>query len=97
MVKLLIDGNEVEVSKGTTILKAAEMAGVGPMAGVAGAIAEYVGKGLKTLGAREVIVENGGDIYIAIEWASTITCSHINLQTFLCCSNVISHLIFLLL
>jgi len=49
------------------MLKAAEMAGVGPMAGVAGAIAEYVGKGLKTLGAREVIVENGGDIYIAIE------------------------------
>lgn len=42
---------------------AAQMAGVGPMAAVAGAIAEYVGKDLLKY-SREVIVENGGDIFI---------------------------------
>lgn len=39
------------------------MAGVGPMAAVAGAVAEYVGAGLLSH-AGEVIVENGGDIFI---------------------------------
>ena len=39
-------------------------AGVGPMAAVAGAIAEYVGKGLASSGAREIMVENGGDIFL---------------------------------
>lgn len=38
-------------------------AGVGPMAAVAGAIAEAVGKGLSAL-SKDVIVENGGDIFI---------------------------------
>lgn len=36
---------------------------VGPMASVAGAIAEYVGKGLLNL-TNQVIVENGGDIFL---------------------------------
>lgn len=44
--------------------RAAHMAGVGPMAAVAGAVAEYVGKDLLRL-ASEVIVENGGDIFIS--------------------------------
>lgn len=43
--------------------KAAKKAFVGPMAAVAGAIAEYVGRELLTM-SSEVIVENGGDIYI---------------------------------
>lgn len=44
--------------------EAAATAGVGPMAAVAGAIAEYIGRRLKTeYDCREVIVENGGDIY----------------------------------
>lgn len=43
--------------------RAAKLAGVGPMAAVAGAIAEYVGKELLAF-SKEVIVENGGDIYI---------------------------------
>ena len=43
--------------------EAAGKAGVGPMAAVAGAIAEYVGSGLLAL-SPEVIVENGGDIYL---------------------------------
>jgi ApbE superfamily uncharacterized protein (UPF0280 family) len=42
---------------------AAEKAGVGPMAAVAGAISQYVGQGLLAF-TREIIVENGGDIYI---------------------------------
>ena len=44
---------------------AAEAAGVGPMAAVAGAIAEYVGKELLRY-SDEVIVENGGDIFLKI-------------------------------
>ncbi|WP_031515003.1 UPF0280 family protein [Desulfofalx alkaliphila] len=43
--------------------EAAKLAGTGPMAAVAGAFAQYVGKRL--LGrSREVIIENGGDIYM---------------------------------
>ena len=42
---------------------AARKAGVGPMAAVAGAIAEDVGRALMKRSA-EVIVENGGDIFI---------------------------------
>jgi len=45
------------------MIKAAEKAGVGPMAAVAGAMAEFVGRDLMEL-SREVIVENGGDIFI---------------------------------
>jgi len=43
--------------------ESAERAGVGPMAAVAGAIAEFVGNELSTY-SPEVIVENGGDIYL---------------------------------
>jgi ApbE superfamily uncharacterized protein (UPF0280 family) len=42
---------------------AAQSAGVGPMAAVAGAIAEKVGRRLLRR-AREVIVENGGDTFV---------------------------------
>jgi len=42
---------------------AAEVAGVGPMAAVAGAIAERVGRGLAAE-SPQVIVENGGDIWL---------------------------------
>ncbi|HZL06681.1 MAG TPA: UPF0280 family protein [Coriobacteriia bacterium] len=42
---------------------AARAAGVGPMAGVAGAFAEAVARGLEPLSA-EVVVENGGDLYL---------------------------------
>lgn len=46
------------------MLAAAEQSGVGPMAAVAGAVAEYVGNGLVAAGCKEVIVENGGDIFL---------------------------------
>jgi ApbE superfamily uncharacterized protein (UPF0280 family) len=42
---------------------AADLAGVGPMAAVAGAIAERVGCGLGAY-STQVIVENGGDIWL---------------------------------
>jgi len=45
------------------MLAASKLAGVGPMASVAGAIAEFVGKALLS-STRQVIVENGGDIFI---------------------------------
>lgn len=41
----------------------AKIAGVGPMAAVAGAVAEHVGK-ILSKHSKDVIVENGGDIYI---------------------------------
>jgi ApbE superfamily uncharacterized protein (UPF0280 family) len=53
------------------MLEATEKAGVGPMAAVAGAISEFVGKRLEGL-SDEIIVENGGDIYIHITSRRTI-------------------------
>jgi len=43
--------------------EAAQNTGVGPMAAVAGAIAEFVGSDLLAF-SPEIIVENGGDIYL---------------------------------
>lgn len=45
--------------------QAAQAVGVGPMAAVAGAVAEAVGKDLLAY-APEIIVENGGDIFMKI-------------------------------
>jgi len=45
------------------MLQASKKCGVGPMAGVAGAISQFVGEDLLNH-SREVIIENGGDIYI---------------------------------
>lgn len=42
---------------------AARLAGVGPMAAVAGAFAQYIGAALVKR-SKDVIVENGGDIYL---------------------------------
>jgi len=47
------------------MLTAGRRAGVGPMAAVAGAIAEGVGQALQRGGVGELIVENGGDIFLA--------------------------------
>ena len=43
---------------------AAQKANVGPMASVAGAIAQFLGKDLLKKGCKDVIVENGGDIFL---------------------------------
>lgn len=55
------DSNAPQIVK--MMLEAGRKAGVGPMAAVAGAIAECVGQELLEY-SPEVIVENGGDIYI---------------------------------
>ncbi len=44
---------------------AAQLAGVGPMAAVAGCMAEFGALAGLRAGAGEVVVENGGDIYLA--------------------------------
>ncbi len=46
------------------MMAASEVAGVGPMAAVAGALAEAVGQDLIAL-SPELVVENGGDIFLA--------------------------------
>lgn len=53
------------------MMKAAHKANVGPMAAVAGATAEYVGKGLLKYSSN-VIVENGGDIFLSTNKDRTI-------------------------
>ncbi len=54
------------------MIRASEQAGVGPMASVAGAIAQFVGAGL--LGwTDQVIVENGGDIFLQVKRDVTVS------------------------
>ncbi len=48
------------------MLEAAEQAGVGPMAAVAGAVAERVGCDLMPL-SGSIMVENGGDIFLGMD------------------------------
>lgn len=54
------------------MLLAGQEAGVGPMAAVAGAVAGYVGRKLREQGVQEVIVENGGDIFVSRKSDSTV-------------------------
>jgi len=53
------------------MIRTSQSALVGPMAGVAGAMAEWVSKDLLEQ-SKEVIVENGGDIYLATSKERTI-------------------------
>jgi hypothetical protein len=53
------------------MVRASQFAGVGPMAAVAGAMAESVSKDLLPF-TDEVIVENGGDIYLVTSRERTI-------------------------
>jgi len=59
-LELLTDAPEVAQS----MARAAMLVGVGPMAAVAGAMAQFAGQAALDAGASEVIVDNGGDIYI---------------------------------
>lgn len=56
-------GNSQVVSM---MYKASETAGTGPMAAVAGAIAECLGSELINY-SREIIIENGGDVWMKID------------------------------
>jgi len=50
------------------MLQASSLANVGPMAAVAGAIAQWVGKRfIERFRVRNIVVENGGDIYVKTE------------------------------
>lgn len=60
---IAMHGDEGEIS--AVMCKASESAGVGPMAAVAGAIAETVGRELLNY-SKEVIVENGGDLWMKL-------------------------------
>jgi len=53
------------------MLDAASKAHVGPMAAVAGAVAEHVGRVLLRH-SPQVIVENGGDIFVAVKGPCTV-------------------------
>ena len=53
------------------MIAAGARVGVGPMAAVAGALAEHVGRALLTF-CDEVIVENGGDVFLAVNQAVTM-------------------------
>jgi hypothetical protein len=55
-----------------SMLVAGQAAQVGPMAAVAGAMAEYVGLDLLAAGAGAVVVENGGDIYFCRNQESVV-------------------------
>jgi uncharacterized protein len=46
--------------------------GVGPMAAVAGAVAQHVAYGLKDL-SQQIIIENGGDIYMNVSRDVTVS------------------------
>jgi ApbE superfamily uncharacterized protein (UPF0280 family) len=50
----------------------ARKANVGPMAAVAGAIAQFMGKDLLKKGYKDVIVENGGDIFLKTRKTCTV-------------------------
>jgi ApbE superfamily uncharacterized protein (UPF0280 family) len=53
------------------MIRASSQVGTGPMASVAGAIAQHVGEGLLGL-SGEVIVENGGDLFLAAKRPVTV-------------------------
>jgi len=59
-IELLCDAPEVA----QRMARAARLAGVGPMAAVAGAMAQCAAEAALAAGAGEVIVDNGGDIYL---------------------------------
>ena len=54
------------------MIACSKKAGVGPMASVAGAMAQYIAKGLKNLSDR-IIIENGGDIYMNVSRDVTVS------------------------
>ncbi len=61
-----IDPGPLDSSVALRMIEAGKKAGVGPMAAVAGAVAEFVGRNLLPL-SDEVIVENGGDIFVHVK------------------------------
>jgi ApbE superfamily uncharacterized protein (UPF0280 family) len=69
LVPIAADQQAHEVIK--SMLDAARACGVGPMAAVAGTVAEYVSRVLLEY-STEIIVENGGDLYLNTDRELTI-------------------------
>jgi ApbE superfamily uncharacterized protein (UPF0280 family) len=69
LIPLMDDAYAPEIVQ--EMIRTSQLAHVGPMAAVAGAMAEWVSKDLLKL-SKEVIVENGGDIYLATSKERTI-------------------------
>jgi ApbE superfamily uncharacterized protein (UPF0280 family) len=67
-IRLLPDAPDIAVR----MAEAAESCGVGPMAAVAGAVAEMAAYAAIGSGAEEAIVENGGDIYLISPYAASV-------------------------
>lgn len=59
---LAVELNAAKIVK--QMSEAADKANVGPMAAVAGAVAEFLGKSLLKKGYKEVVIENGGDVFL---------------------------------
>ncbi len=62
LVPLSADSTAPRIAR--EMIEASAKAGVGPMASVAGAIAEFVGRDIHPF-SDEYIIENGGDIYLS--------------------------------
>jgi len=69
LVPLIDDSHAPEIVR--EMIRSSQSANVGPMAAVAGAIAEWVSKDLLKL-SKEIIVENGGDIFLTTSKERTI-------------------------
>jgi ApbE superfamily uncharacterized protein (UPF0280 family) len=61
-----IDEDPRDAPVATRMVRAGKKAGTGPMAAVAGAVADFVGQALLQW-SPEVIVENGGDIFVKVD------------------------------
>ncbi len=71
LVPLPLDSQAPKVVQ--DMLTAGLRTGVGPMAAVAGVVAEQVGSALLAQGIAEVIVENGGDLFLSRKQQSTVS------------------------
>ena len=58
-----VDGDPLAPPIAREMINASGILGVGPMAAVAGAIAEFIGRDIMTM-TKQFVIENGGDIYL---------------------------------
>lgn len=66
--------SEIAPKEAVEMAKAAEIAGVGPMAAVAGLFAREVGETLReNFSLKELLIENGGDIYLLLKEELTLS------------------------
>jgi len=72
LIPLQIEGNKPKIV--SEMMKASEKAGIGPMAAVAGAFSQLIGNDvLHKFHIDEIIIENGGDIFLKIIKPVTIS------------------------